>query len=162
MSTLTTIPVLEPSPEYGYNLTTFEPGGDSIQDEGLTFDEYDALRKHLAKLRGLIPDEEPTAAQPNVTAETAPGESKPKDQPKPQTKTAEMAVSAIETCIGELESKRDVMLAVQETHPQFYMQYLGDALMLKEILSDWGAGYFEPKFPGETELIASIRGNLDL
>jgi hypothetical protein len=162
MSTNQTIPtILEPSAEIDYAIVCWVPDGDEGQREDLTFEEYGALRRHLAKLRGLIPGEEPTAAQPNVTAETAPSEPT-REVPEPQTKTAKMAADTLDYCIGEIESKRDVMLQIQEARPDIVLRTMGDAFLLKRILSDWGSGGFDAEFPNETELLRSLRGNLEL
>src|ERR1035437_2548165 len=106
MSTTTTLPDwMQDSPACEYWLVGYAPSGDADQEARITLQEYDSLKQRLAKLRGLIPDEEPTAE--SVQAENTTAKA---DSPKPQTKTAEMAVNAIDTCIGVLEGKRNVML----------------------------------------------------
>jgi hypothetical protein len=84
------------------------------------------------------------------------------DEPKPHTKTAENALSVLKACIRELESKGHLMLAVQKERPDIAVHYLGDGLQLYDILQHWDDGTFDEEFPGETALIASIRGNLGL
>jgi hypothetical protein len=52
-------PTMPPAPEWvtrtpepGYNLTMFGADDDAAQDIDLTRDEYEALKLHLAKIRG--------------------------------------------------------------------------------------------------------------
>jgi hypothetical protein len=103
----------------------------------------------------VVKEEEP---EPQATAESAPAEEKI----GPKTTMARMMVDAFDNCIGEITSERDAILPLQEEHPLFIERRLGDALLLGQILSDWGSGVFDKDYPHESQLIAAVRGNLGL
>lgn len=161
MSTTTTVPeLLEPIAICDYAIACCGPDGGEAQHEDLTVEEYGALRRHLAKLRGLISEEGSTETK--VADAPAEGDTATEDEPEPQTMTARMAADAFQRCISNLESLRSKMLLWQGEEATYIVDDLAGATLLDSILNDWYCGGFDQTFPKENRLLGAINGNLGL
>ena len=153
MSTFTLEPKwLEESPACKYLLSAFDPGGSSIQEADLTLEEYEALKRHLAERRGVVPEGGPSSVESNASGARS---------PEPMTATARKAIEAFDNCIDDLQDLRNRIRQEQELR-NLNIHDLANAQMLQTIISDWRGGSFREQFPAELSLIASIRGNLEL
>ena len=165
MTTTTTPPSwMEDSPTHTYRLAASDPDGAEVQGAELTLNEYDSLKQHLAKLRGLTSEEDGAATRPSQdSATSAPAEptAAKDDTPEPQTITAQLAIDAFQGCINKLGSIRRRMLWWQ-AKVRNTVDDLAGATILDQILDDWEGGCFSDKFPKEHGLLSAIRGNLDL
>jgi hypothetical protein len=159
MSTTTTIPEwMEASPECEYTLIGFAPNGDAEQEARITLQEYDSLKQHLAKLRGLIPDEEMATQSPSDSKEP----NDPAIDPKmPGALTLARLVKAHGDSISILECEIQVLTKMVNdgTLPKGYL--LGralDAEVLSDLIQLWNSGGYEAEYPEDGLLLATMKG----
>lgn len=159
MSTNQTIPtILEPSAEIDYAIVCWVPEGDEGQRENLTLEEYGALRRHLAGLRGLIPDTETTAAQ-------SPSDSKESNDPAidpkmPGALTLARLVGLHKDSIGILECEIECLTEMVKDGTIRGDYLLGralDAEVLSDLLQLWNSGGYEAEYPKDGRLLATMK-----
>jgi len=155
MNPTATIPEwMEKTPKCDYCLTTYAPNGGSEQEVWITLLEYDALKSHLAKLRGLAPNEhtEANAASDPVDGETA----------IPQVHAIRLALSQFNQCISLIEENKGFLVKKYAEHPRLVAELLADAVILERTLTEWNGNLTGNDFTGEGALVTAFRSNLDL
>jgi hypothetical protein len=145
---------MKPSPQCSYALTAYSWDGGEVQGAELTVEEYDALKAHLAKLRGLIPEEhiEAHAAADPVDGETA----------IPQVHAIRLALSRFDQCISLIEENKGFLVKKYAEHPRLVAELLADAVILERTLTEWNGDLTGNDLTGEGALVTAFRSNLDL
>lgn len=162
MSTLTTIPEwMEASPVCTYGLVAWDDEDGQKQSADLTIGEYDSLKRHLAKLRGLIPDAKTAAQSEDAAVQSETEDAESPEEKQPQSAALRLAVSTLDGCVSHIERQRDYLLEVHEKHPFVLTELLTDGVILDQILSDWDNGAGNDRFPADSGLQAACRLNLD-
>ena len=159
MSTTTTAPEwLNDSPGYAYNLTACDStGGFAAQDVELTLEEYDALKQHLAKLRGVVADTEATAQSPSDSKEANDLTIDPK---KPGALTLTRLVKIHRDSIGILECEIQCLTEIVNGGTLQKNYLLGralDAEVLSDVLQIWNSGGYEDEYPEDGRLLATMK-----
>jgi hypothetical protein len=162
MSTTTTTPTIpewmKESPKHTYNLTAFDEGGDGVQEAELTLNEYDLLKRHLAKLRGLTPDTEDTAAQP--VSDSKESDDPAIDPKKPGALTLARLVGLHKDSIGILEAEIQGLTKMVNdgTLPKgFLLGRALDAELLSDLLQLWDSGGYGREYPEDGRLLATMK-----
>jgi len=81
---------------------------------------------------------------------------------QPETATLRTALGTLDECASTIERQRRSLLRTHKEWPEEFADLFTDALLLREVLRDWDSEAYSDQFPGETRLIAAIRGNLEL